>query len=109
MRVPNRGSLPSAEIGSDVSQMHPMASEDGYDFFSVYAKYHEGSLSGLGLHVQYNLSVCRELSFFSWFHRASGITCLPSFILETVQCGKNYYHPHFTDEKLRLRDIEASH
>lgn len=108
VRIPSRGSLPPAEIGSDVSQMHLMASGDGYDFFAA-CKWHKSSLSGLGLHVQYNVSVCRELSFFSWFHKASGSTCFPSFILTTVHCGRYYYYPHFTDEKPRLRDIRASY
>ena len=42
-RIPSRGSLPSADTGSDVSQMHPVASDDGYDFFAVCKSY-KGSL-----------------------------------------------------------------
>lgn len=82
VRIPNRGSLPLAEIGSDVSQMHLMASEDGYDFFSVYAKCHEGSLSGLGLQVQYNLAVCRELSVFLGFKGPVGLHAFPHLFLK---------------------------
>lgn len=74
---PAEGFLLSAEIGSDVSQTHPVASDDGYDFFAV-DKGHKDSLGWLV--VQSNMSLCRESSFSSWFHRGSGSTCLPSFV-----------------------------
>lgn len=42
------------------------------------------------------------LSFLG-FLRASGIACLPSFILTSVQCGRYSYYPHSTDEKHRAQ------
>lgn len=59
---PAEGFLLSAEIGSDVSQTHPVASDDGYDFFAV-DKGHKDSLGWLV--VQSNMSLCRESSFSS--------------------------------------------
>lgn len=106
---PVEGSLASVEVCSDVSQTLPVASDDGYDFSAVYEG-HKDSLGWLQWHIPYNTTYLyaeNHLSLLS-FIEGVGLYTFLHFYLTTDQCGRCYYFFCFTDEKLRLRDIQAT-